>query len=176
LAAGFENRPIIKRYVAKTTPTVPIGASPPLSGPAFSNQHWDVSQAGNTTPVQLDTEVQFLPRGVRARVVKRPAAHFETPGIILFDKQGRLAQRKWGIVKDTDPAVDGGEKLIEAIGPDELGVARELPITNTRVTGVAVAIYNDADVPDPKNPESWIETNATQLTVGTQSGELVAAP
>ena len=174
------NRPIVKRYIAKTSPTVPTGSSPPVSGPVFSNGNWDESQTGNTTPVLLDSEVQYLPRGVRVRVIKREPPNYEVNGIVLFDKQGRLATRRWGIISDNDKSVDGGEILLEAIGTrlDPLSNIRDPPpITASRVSGLGVAVFNDSDVPEPRTTaamDTVAADSAEQFTVGSQSGELTA--
>jgi prepilin-type N-terminal cleavage/methylation domain-containing protein len=174
----FANRPMVKRFVALQNST---GQSPQAAGPTFDNAYWAVSQGGNTIPVQLDTEAQYLPRGVRVRVIRRAAPNYALNGIILFDKQGRLVTRKWGIVNDNNTSVDGGEKLLEAMGQPFVaatGKFAELPLTPVQVTGLGIAIFNDADMAEPRTDasrETYAASDATHLTVGTQSGELVQA-
>ena len=187
-AIAFKNRPVTRRYVCKTTNQASAANRPPGSSSNFENAWWAAVEVGNTIPVVLDAEVQYLPRGVRTRVLKLKGQRTvgelngQPGGIILFDKQGRLVQRKWGIAatnKGGAVAVDGGEKLLEA-----MGINTDLPVTDERTSGVAIAVFNDADViaNDPKNVtqvDDWVINpagGANQYTVSTQSGELVGGP
>ena len=183
----FIQRPVVKRYVAKndSSNSPPPGGTLSGTDMVFVNAIWDVSYLGNTIPVSLDAEVQYMPRGVRARVVKRVGSSpvGRPAGMILFDKQGRLVQRKWGITSDKDPTLDGGEKLLEA-----MGLTTDMPIADERTSGVAIAVYNDEEIVanDPKDPaqvDKWIvPAKATDdfgpsiYTVSLQSGELIGGP
>ncbi|HEX8341504.1 MAG TPA: prepilin-type N-terminal cleavage/methylation domain-containing protein [Tepidisphaeraceae bacterium] len=185
LPAPFTNRPVVKMFEAVQASTGATGnkpGAPPLTKAPFDNAFWVAKREGNVTPVLLDSEAQMLPRGVRVAVIKQVGTTYDRPGIVVFDKQGRLSVIQWGIVNDSDPAKDGGEKLLEALGQPynaTTGQYDELPIGGDRVTAMGVAAYNDADVTVDRNDitalRGWIENNATQLTVGTQSGELVQA-
>lgn len=177
----FTGRPVVKRYTSLQDGNT--NHQPPDSSVNFVDSWWNVSTLGNVIPVSLDAEVQYMPRGVRARVVKLPTnggRAVATPGIILFDKQGRVAKRQWGISKTSGAATgfDGGEKLLE-----NMGLTGDLPLASDRVTGVALAMYNDSELSDnaidPKDPNAvnqYAEKDADQYTVGLQSGELIGAP
>ena len=185
LISPLQNRPIVKQYVAKQDS---LNQTPPTTGSPFNNAYWDINQAGNVTPVLLDTEAQNLPHGVRIKVMKRIGTPYASPGIILFDKQGHVSIQKWGIVNGSNAAAngsnsvtDGGEMLLKAMGQplDSTGKYTEIPITGDRVTGLGIAIYNEKDLTVDKTDvtavNNWVDQNATQLTVAPQSGELVTA-
>ncbi|MGC4031299.1 MAG: prepilin-type N-terminal cleavage/methylation domain-containing protein [Tepidisphaeraceae bacterium] len=169
----YNNRPVVKRFEAIADSS---GAgSHPANGTTFTNAYWGVRVVGNTIPVSLDAEVQYLPKGVRARVLmRRNAVSVSRPGMILFDKQGHVVVRRWGISRDSDTSIDGGEKLLDA-----MGFTTDLPITNDRESGIALTLFNEkdtglSDLKDQAAIDTWVRGNATQYTVGLQTGELIS--
>jgi prepilin-type N-terminal cleavage/methylation domain-containing protein len=172
----------------------PPTSVPPNSVPRTATEGWEILSQGNVDfPQFIDAsladvgETQALPPGVGVQVAVDPEGSLTTDrymrtGLILFDPNGRVDVRAFGIKKDS------------ALGA-AMGLASDIRMnTNPQPrSGLGLAFYDQetfvalgfsdddllislphlSDVTDESAEETWIDENASVSLINRSAGTLI---